>query len=418
MPVSSGILVMYREEDKERMLEQIGAFEKVPEKDLLKRMAGLKSLMAEARIDFALIWENVDRLYFTGTMQKGILVVPLDSEPLFFIEQSAERARMETPFDVIPVKNDKEIGGILSNKGTFRGTAGLELDVLPMAIFERLKSIIGFGCYTDVMPLIKELRIVKSPFEIEQIKKSGQMMSYVFKVAKDIIREGVTEIDIEAMLVAEGRKQGHQGFLRMRGINQEMMTLTVQSGFTGAVATYADVPIAGAGLTPAVPQGSSFKRVERGIPVTIDYGGGYNGYITDETRVFVVGRLKELFRKPYETARTIIDDAATWGREGVECTEIFSRAYRLVKKAHLQDNFMGYGEGQASFIGHGLGLEINELPVITAKHSCVLKEGMVFAFEPKFVIPGKGAIGVEVDFIVRCHGFERVTMDSADIVYV
>jgi Xaa-Pro aminopeptidase len=400
------------------MLEQVGAFEQVPKQDLLNRIAGLKNLMAAAKMDFALIWENVDRFYFTGTMQKGILIVPLDKEPLFFIEQSAERAKTETPLDFISVKNDKEIGEMLGNKGILKGTAGLELDVLPVATFERLKRVIGFGRYADVMPLIKELRIIKSPFEIEQIKRSGHMMSYVFRAAKDVVREGVTELDIDAALVAEGRKLGHQGFLRMRGINQEMMTLTAQSGFTGAVATYADVPIAGTGVTPAVPQGSSFKRVQRGIPVTIDYGGGYNGYITDETRIFVVGRLKELFKKPYETARAIIEDAAAWGREGVECTEIFSRAYGLVKKAHLQDNFMGYGEGQVSFIGHGLGLEINELPVITARHSRMLKEGMVFAFEPKFIIPGEGAIGVEVDFIVRRHGFERVTGDSIDIVYV
>ena len=79
---------------------------------------------------------------------------------------------------------------------------------------------------------------------------------------------------------------------------------------------------------------------------------------------------------------------------------------------------MGYGEGQVSFIGHGLGLEINELPVITARHGRILKEGMVFAFEPKFVIPGKGAIGLEVDLIVRPQGLERVTADSLDIVYV
>ncbi|MCX5813572.1 MAG: Xaa-Pro peptidase family protein [Proteobacteria bacterium] len=400
------------------MLEQIGAFEKVPKQDLLNRIDGLKSLMAEAKMGFALIWENVDRFYFTGTMQKGILVVPVDREPLFFIEQSAERAKMETSLDFMHVKNDKEIWEILGNKGFLKGTAGLELDVLPVATFERMKRGIGFGRHADVMPLIRELRIVKSPFEIEQIKMSGRMLSYVFKSAKDVVREGVTELDIDAMLVAEGRKLGHQGFLRMRGVNQEMMTLTAQSGFTGAVATYADVPIAGAGVTPAVPQGSSFKKVERGIPVTIDYGGGYNGYITDETRTFVVGKLKELFKKPYETTRAIIEDTEAWGREGVECTEIFSRAYRLVKKAHLQDYFMGHGEGQVSFIGHGLGLEINELPVITARHSRVLKEGMVFAFEPKFIIPGEGAIGVEVDFIVRQHCFERVTGDSIDIVYV
>jgi Xaa-Pro dipeptidase len=195
-----------------------------------------------------------------------------------------------------------------------------------------------------------------------------------------------------------------------------MMTLTVQAGYTGAISTMLDGPITGTGVTPAVPQGSSFKKVERGIPVTIDYGGGYNGYITDETRSFVVGELKEVFRKPYETARSIIEDVMTYGKAGVDCTEIFSRAYDIAKKESLEDHFLGHGDGKVAFIGHGLGLEINELPIITTRHSRILKEGMVFAFEPKFVLPPYGAIGIEVDFIVRANGVERVTENSIDIV--
>ncbi|OPY75714.1 MAG: Xaa-Pro dipeptidase [Syntrophorhabdus sp. PtaU1.Bin058] len=400
------------------MIEDVWVFDRVPEQDLQNRIGGMKRLMAKNHIDFAVIFQNVDRYYFTGSMQKGVLVIPVDREPLFFIEKSVERARMETPLDIIPIKNDKEIGKVLDHNGLLSGRAGLELDVLPVSTFERLKKIIGFDHYGDAAPLIKALREVKSPFEIEQLKKSGRMLTHVFEKAKDVVREGATELDIDATLVAEGRRLGHQGFLRMRGINQEMITLTVQCGFTGAVTPCADVPIGGAGLTPAVPQGSSLKKVERGIPVTIDYGGGYNGYITDETRVFVAGELKEMFRKPYETALEIMEDIQSYAKEGVDCVDIFTRAYRIAEKAGLQDHFMGYREGQVSFIGHGLGLEINELPVITARHGKILKEGMVFAYEPKFVLPPHGAIGVELDFIVRQNGLERITGDPVDIIYV
>jgi Xaa-Pro dipeptidase len=400
------------------MLEQVGAFDRITRQDLLERSEKLKALMAEARIDFALLLDNVNRFYFTGTMQKGVVVVPLDQEPLLFIERGSERAKFETPFPIIPVAGDKEVGSILSSRGILRGTVGLELDVLPVSVFERLRRILGFEAYSDIAPLVKELRAIKSPFELDQIRKSGGMVSSVFAKARDVVRIGATEIEIDATLAAEGRKLGHQGFLRMRGINQEMVVITVQAGYTGTIPTYSDMPIAGAGVTPAVPQGSSFKRVEKGIPVTIDYGGGYNGYVTDETRVFVVGKLKEIFRKPCETARKIIEDILAYGREGLDATDIFSRAYRIAEKARLQDYFMGYGEGKVSFVGHGLGLEVNELPFITARHSRILKDGMVFAFEPKFILPPHGAIGIEVDLIVRPNCFERVTRDSIDIVYV
>lgn len=398
------------------MLENVGAFSRVPREDLINRTDKLRNLIAAAGIAFALIIQNVDRFYFTGTMQKGITVIPVDGDPLVFIEKGIERAAAETPFDLVPVKNDREIKDILLRKNILAGKAGLELDVLPVSVFERFQRIIGFREYADISEQIKTVRMIKSEYELKQLRRSGDMLSHVFARARNEIREGRTELEIEAVLVAEGRKLGHQGLLRMRGLNQEMMTMTVQAGFTGTVTTFLDAPITGVGVTPAIPQGSSFKRVERGVPITIDYGGGYNGYITDETRTFVMGELNGVFRKPYETARAIIDDVMTFARPGVNCTDIFLRAREMARKAGLADHFMGHGEGQVAFIGHGIGLEINELPILTARHDRVLEEGMVFAFEPKFVLPDQGAIGIEIDCIVTHDGLERITSDPTDIV--
>jgi Xaa-Pro dipeptidase len=392
--------------------------ELTPEKELLSRINGLKRGMAESGIDFSVILQNVDMFYFTGTVQKGILVVPVDRDPIFFVEKSVERARLETPLVITPIESDKDVKEMLRRKRIIKGTGGIELDVVPVSVFERFKRIIGFETFVDVAPLIKGLRAIKSPFEIEQVRKSGEIMRHVFAKAKRVIREGTRELDIDAELIAEGRKLGHQGFLRMRGFNLEMTAITVTAGYTGALPSPSDVAVGGMGLTPAVPLGSSLKTVEKGIPVCIDYGGGYNGYVTDETHVFVIGALNKIFRKPYEISREIIEDAAVYGREGVDAAQLFNRAAKLTRKAHLNAYFMGFGEGQVSFIGHGLGLEINELPVITPRHHTILREGMVFAFEPKFALPGKGAIGIEVDFIVRKDRLERVTDIPLDIVYL
>ena len=166
-------------------------------------------------------------------MQKGVLAISPGQEPLLLVERGADRAQAETPLSITPVKNDKEIRQILESKGFLKGRVGLELDVLPVNLFERVKQLLGLGRYADITPAIKEVRIVKSPFEIGQIKKSGEMVSHVFSRAKDVVREGVTELEIDAVLVAEGRKLGHQGFLRMRGINQEIATITVQAGRAG-----------------------------------------------------------------------------------------------------------------------------------------------------------------------------------------
>jgi len=400
------------------MLKTLLISDLTPKEEIDRRIEELKKHMASHHVSFSIILQNVDLFYFTGTIQKGVLVIPLEGEPLFFVEKSLNRAAIETPLEIIPVKSDRDIKNILIEKHILKGKGGMELDVVPVLVYERWKTLLTFENIVDISKLIKEVRLVKSEFEIQQIKKSGDIIAKVFDKAKEVIQEGMREVDIAAFLESEGRIQGHQGFLRMRGLNQEMMNVYITHGYSATITSAGDVPISGVGVTHAIAQGPSVNRVQRGIPLLIDYGGGYNGYITDETRTFVVGEMNDTFKKAYEIARDIVDDATTNGCEGMNGTELYNRALRLVKKARLEDFFMGHGEGKVSFIGHGLGLEINELPVITPRHSIILKEGMVFAFEPKFIFPGEGAVGIEVDYIVRPGRLERVTDTPIDVFYI
>jgi Xaa-Pro aminopeptidase len=400
------------------MYKSLNTCDFTPKEEIETRLEVFRNRMAGEGISFAVILQNADLFYFTGTVQKGALIVPVDQPPFFFVEKSLYRAGMESPLEIIPIKKDKDIGSILSGKNVIKGKGGMELDVLPVTLFERWKSILGHDNMTDVSPLIKEVRLIKSEFEIAQIMKSGEILSHVFQKAKGIVREGTREIDIEAALIGEMRRMNHQGLLRMRGFNQEMMCGHVSQGYSSTITSNADVPISGLGLSPAIGQGASVDIVKRGVPVIVDFSGGYNGYVTDETRVYVVGELKDIFLKGYDTSRQIIEEIMGFASEGVDATEIYMIADRLVREAKLEEYFMGYGEGQVGFLGHGLGLEINELPVFTPRHSMILQEGMVFALEPKFIIPNEGAVGIEVDFIVRKDRLQRVTDSPIDIIYV
>ena len=405
-----------RQKDKRSIMTE--HIELTPKEEIFSRIGRLRQSMGDAGIDFCVIMQNVDMYYFTGTVQKGTLVVSVEGDPIFFVEKSAERAVSETPLAITAIKRDRDIKDVLLSRKVLRGRGAMELDVIPVSVFERFKGIVGFEAFVNATPLVKGLREIKSAFELDQVRKSGAIMRHVFAKAREVIAEDLRELDIDAELIAEGRRRGHQGFLRMRGFNLEMTTITVANGLTAALPSPSDVPVGGRGVTPAIPMGSSQKKIEKGIPICIDYGGGYNGYVTDETYVFVIGKMKEKYRLPYETSRRILDDAMAFGREGVDAVELYERAAAIAKKAGLTDNFMGFGEGKVSFVGHGLGLEINELPVITARHHTALREGMVFAFEPKFVLPNQGSIGVELDFIVRKNGLERVTDIPPNIVYL
>jgi Xaa-Pro dipeptidase len=398
------------------MVKSLNVCDFTPREELDMRLDALRNRMADQGISFAVILQNVDLFYFTGTVQKGVLVVPVDGPPVFFVSKSLFRALYESPLEITPIRKTKDTREILREKNLLKGTGAMELDVLPVLLFEQWRSILGYDHMADISPLVKQVRLIKSDFEIEQILKSGQIVSHVFRKAKDFVREGRSEVEIEADLVAEGRRMGHQGLLRMRGFNQEMMCGLVTHGYSSTVASGADVPIAGFGITPAIGQGASANTVKRGIPVIVDYGGGFNGYVTDETRVYVVGEMKECFRNAYEVSREILEDIEDYAKEGVDVVEVYARILDRVKKAKLEKYFMGHGEGQVTFIGHGFGLELNELPFITARHKTVLKEGMVMAIEPKFIIPNEGAVGVEADFVVRKDGLQRIVDTPLDIV--
>ncbi|HPP07405.1 MAG TPA: M24 family metallopeptidase, partial [Syntrophorhabdaceae bacterium] len=315
------------------MLTNLSAGELTPKEEIENRINNLKEKMAVKGIALSLIIQNVDLFYFAGTVQKGALIVPLDGEPMLFVERNADRVKYESPLNPIPIKREKEIRDMLNERGIKGDTLGMELDVVPVLVYERWKEILKITHVMDISNEIKELRLIKSAFELKQIKKSGEVTNHVLNVAKHHIKEGMTELEVDAILGAEGRRAGHQGFLRMRGLNQEMMNVYVTHEATCTIPSAGDVPIAGVGITHAIAQGASVNKIKRGIPVILDYGGGYNGYITDETRCYVIGKLHELFKKPYEVAKDIVEETIGFAKEGVNGIEVFERAMGHVKKA-------------------------------------------------------------------------------------
>ncbi len=390
----------------------------VPSEEIRSRQIKLQEKMAASGVDVACIVQNVDVFYFTGTIQKGYLFVPVEGEPLFFVQKDYERAFRETPLQCIRVDSLRDIKDLAEEKRLKGRRLGLELDVLPVSLFSRIKGLFSDWEVSDISSEIKEGRSVKSAFEVEQIRMSGRIIDEVFSQAQHHIREGMTELAVDGVLTSIGRSHGHQGFLRMRGLNQEMMNIHVLSGESGSARSFCDTPLSGFGTTPAIAQGSSVRRIERDRPVVIDYGGGYNGYVTDETRTFVVGRLKEPFPKAYQVAREIIGEVESSVRPGDLPVRIYERAREMAVRAGLADHFMGHGEGQVAFLGHGLGLEINEWPVLGRGYRKPLEIGNVFAVEPKFVFPGEGAVGLELDYVVKEKGLERITNFPKEVVVI
>jgi len=393
-------------------------YELTPSDEISRRIKRLQEEMAKKEIDLAFVIQNVDLFYFSGSIQRGYLFVPSEGEAVFFVEKNYQRAVGETPLKCIQTPSLKALPNLIGEHGFHGSSVGMEFDVIPVAMFNRLKTFFKHWETVDLSREIKKIRSVKSEFEISQIKKAGRIVTQVFSEVKNHLREGVTELELDGILTSIGRALGHQGLLRMRGFNHEMMNIHVLSGTSGSVVSYSDTPLAGHGLSPAIAQGSSIRMIERDQPVVIDYGAGYNGYVTDETRTFVIGRLKSHFEKACQIALRMIAEIESSAGAGELPGHIYERMQEIAEKEGLASNFMGYGQGKVSFVGHGLGLEINEWPILRRGEKKPLESGMVFAFEPKFVFPNEGAVGIEVDFIVREQGLERVTEFPKDVVYL
>jgi Xaa-Pro dipeptidase len=320
--------------------------------------------------------------------------------------------------EVLPFKSPRDIPGVLADFGyAIPKTIGMELDVVPVAVMQRFQKGLGEAVISDATPLIRNVRAVKSDYEINIMKDAALIVDEVCKRVPEILREGMTDLEMTAELEFVARKAGHQGLVRMRGFNNELFYGHAFSGPDSAVPTYSDTPLGGVGLNPSFPQGASYKKIRRNEPITVDFVAVFDGYIVDQTRMFSVGKLPEKLMKAYvdmviiqEHAKKISIPGATWGG-------IYDECLRMAFDMGYQDYFMGSKGAQVSFVGHGVGVEVDEYPFIARGFSDYeLQENMVFALEPKVVFPGLGAVGIENTFRVARNGLKHLTFSNQELV--
>lgn len=387
-------------------------------RELAARVAALQELLCRDGIDGALILQSTDLVYFCGTYQNAHLYVPARGRALLLVRRSMGRIDPSlVPAEVISAGRPEAIPDVLAARGLARPQVlGMELDVLPVALFRRYERIFP-GRIVDCSPQIKALRAVKSPAEINLMRESAAMMDGLYARIPHLLRAGMSELELAAEVEAAARRAGHMGLIRVRGFNQEFFYGCLLAGPSGGVSSYFDSPLGGPGLCPAFPFGVGRHVIAPGEPVMIDYVGVVNGYQVDMTRVFALGGLPDDLLAAHRTAVAIQDAVAAAARPGVTGDELYELALQMAVEAGLAEHFMGCGD-QARFVGHGIGLELNEWPALGRGVKEPLQAGMTVAVEPKFVFPGRGAVGVENTFVVTPHGLERLGGFTDEVVVV
>ena len=391
-----------------------------PRSEVEARIDRLRGELAALGLDAALIVQRADLFYLSGTGQQGYLFVPKEGDPLLLIKKSLLRASTESPLSqVLPLRNPSELPGLLKECG--HGgikRLGMELDVVPTAQYFRYQKIFGQVQIEDVSPAIRRLRMVKSPYEISLMREAALVAEKVYKAALANLRPEMTEVELAAALEHQARLNGHQGYVRVRAFNQELGFGNILAGAGASVPSYFDGATGGSGLNPSMPIGAGAKPIWRGEPVILDTTVVIEGYIVDQTRVVSLGSPAAHLREAHDVALRIQRKIAVEARPGVGCEDLYLLALEEANSAGLKDNFMGYGPDQAGFVGHGVGLELDEWPVLARGFKQPLVAGMTLAVEPKFVFPGEGAVGIEDTFLVTDQGLEAISLPPLEIATI
>lgn len=390
---------------------------RTPKEELAKRIGALQGRMASENIDAALILQNADLLYFAGTVQQSFLFIPASGDPLLFVRRNPEKAREESALDqVIPLGNLRDLPVMISGRG-YRtlDRLGMELDVLPANHYFRLQKLLNPGRIVDVSPPVQAVRMIKSDHEIHLMQEAAALTDDMVGVARASLREGMIEVELAGIIESAARKKGHQGMVRMRSFNQEIYWGYLVSGPDSAEPSFIDTTTGGRGVSVAFPSGAGLRAVGRGEPVIFDLVGIVEGYHGDETRTLCLGRLPEKLDRAYQVSLDILRTLEAMVRPGAACEDFFSEAERIAGLHGLGEHFMGFGRQRAAFCGHGIGLELDELPVLVKGNRMTLSPGMVFTIEPKFVFPGLGSVGVEDNFAVTETGGMRLTQSAYEV---
>ncbi|HHV44884.1 MAG TPA: aminopeptidase P family protein [Firmicutes bacterium] len=375
--------------------------------------------MESRGIDLVIVTYGPNLYYFTNTgMDASLCLGKDDPEPTVLVRRGLKRVLEESRWrNIKEYKSYSQIPEILK-LGTTRLTVGLELDVMPYLVAEKFHKIFPDGQIVDIGHDLRMIRAVKSPAEVELLKEAAKQVAGVPRFAVEVLEQepGLTELELSARIEGYLRSQGHQGLVRMQGYNNEVAFGTAIAGQSALRTSRMDSPHGGPGAYNCIAYGSSKASIQPGDPILLDYLGGYEGYVVDQSRVITLGSPKPGIEEAYGAMLQVQEVILQSLRPGTKCSEVYRRALEEVTRLGYRDYFMGIGKDQVSFVGHGVGLELNEYPVLTSRFEAPVVPGMVLAVEPKVILPELGIVGIENTVLVTEEGCEILTTASEEIL--
>lgn len=389
--------------------------------ELNGRIERLKNHLASSGIDLAILSQNSDIFYYCGSMQPLYLVVPSEGEAFALARKAVTRIVSEVShIGIETFTGGKDLAAIFAKRAlTDAKRVGLTLDTLSFASANRLMKLFPKAEHQDIAWELRMQRVAKSESEIAIQRRAGKVMAKVADIVRGSLEPGMTELELSAILESYFRLNGHGVIVRCRREGVETVPFGVCSaGVNSLSGTKFEGICAGVGLSAGNPYGASRDPIPVGAPIILDFGFNLDGYIIDQTRMASVGRPSDEVVRAYESMVEIEKALISDMKPGAIWEDVYNLSVRMATEMGYADTYMGAGTERIKFVGHGVGLELDEPPYLAADMKYPLEAGMVIAIEPKVALPGVGVVGIEDTLVVRDGGVEMITTCPGEFIIV
>lgn len=375
-------------------------------KEQTLRQKRVQQSIITLQADACIITSPVNQYWLCGFIFDGYLLLYPEGEALLFVRRPAgipdER--------VTEIRKPEQIPSLLRSAGLpLPRRLLLEADQLTFSNATRLQAALEMTELVSISGELRRLRAVKSAYELKQIRESARVHQQVYELIPSLYRKGMTDMELQIEIERQMRLHGSVGIFRSFGENMDIFMGSMLAGDNAQTASPFDYALGGGGISPLLPLGANGTKLLPGMTLMVDMAGNYRPWMDDMSRTFVIEEAPDIAWEAHQLSIDIARVIEQSTRAGTPCANLCLLAEEMVQERGLQPYFMGTSQ-QAKFIGHGVGLEINEPPVLTPRSKEILETGMAIAVEPKFVLPGIGAVGIENSYIVQADALEKITL--------
>jgi Xaa-Pro aminopeptidase len=355
----------------------------------MARLAKLQRIVKEKGLDALLVSHLPHIQYLIGyTGSNGLLVVPAQGKPHFFTDfrYKAQVKQEVVGAKITIVERDRFLQDAMVERQMFSDydSLGFEKQHISYTLYDFLRTKFRHVKLVPETEMVEKLTVVKTEDEIMVMKKAAEIGDKVYDIVTEIIKPGMTELEVAAEIAYH---------TRLNGGERDAFTIIVASGERSAL-----------------PHGAATdKKLKKGEMVTLDFGCVFKGFNSDMTRTVALGKVSTELQKIYEIVRVAQQRTIDKLHAGMNAREVDTIARDYI-------TLHGYGSKFGHSTGHGLGIEVHEMPSLNQRgERHKLEPNQVVTVEPGIYLDGIGGVRIEDDVVVRRDNCEVLTMSPKEL---